>query len=204
MVPALDVAKLDGENGALEAVHAGVPADLVVVVAASHAVLAQHPGALGQVIGIHSDHAGVAGGAQVLGGIKAEGGDVAQSAGLDSAPFRAPGLGCVFNDSQAALLSKTRKRIGALAKEVDGEDGADEFALRAIEHTFDRRGREVEGGRVNVGQQGCGAGAKNCADRGKEAERRGDHSLAGANSGGGQRQPEGISPRTASNCMGHS
>jgi len=38
LIPSVDVLELDGEDGALEAVHAGVPADLVVVVAAAHAV----------------------------------------------------------------------------------------------------------------------------------------------------------------------
>jgi hypothetical protein len=47
------------ENGALEAVHARVPAHLVVVVAAAHAVLAQHLRALGQLVGIGGDHAGI-------------------------------------------------------------------------------------------------------------------------------------------------
>ncbi len=51
--------------------------NLVVVVAAAHAVLAQHASAFGQVGGIGGDHAGVARGAQVLGGIEAEGGRIA-------------------------------------------------------------------------------------------------------------------------------
>jgi hypothetical protein len=49
-VPALNILELDCEDGALEAVHAGVPANLVVVVAALHAVLAEHLYAIGQFI----------------------------------------------------------------------------------------------------------------------------------------------------------
>ncbi len=79
LVPSRHVFELDRKDGALEAVHARVPADLVVVVAAAHAVLAQHAGALGEVVGIGGDHAGIACGAQVLGGIEAEGGGVAQA-----------------------------------------------------------------------------------------------------------------------------
>ena len=48
--PALDEAEFDRENGSLEAVHAGVPADFVVIVAAAHAVLAEHFGTLGQLV----------------------------------------------------------------------------------------------------------------------------------------------------------
>ena len=52
LVPAVDVLELDAENRALKAVHASVPAELVVIVAAAHAVLAQHAGALGHVVGV--------------------------------------------------------------------------------------------------------------------------------------------------------
>ena len=90
LVPAVDVFELDLEDGALEAVHAGVPADLVVVVAAAHAVLAQHAGALGQVVGVGGDHAGVARGAQVLGGIEAEGGGIAEGRRPSARPIPRP------------------------------------------------------------------------------------------------------------------
>ena len=43
-----DVAQLDLEYGGLQGVEAGVPADLVVEVAAPHAVGAEHGGALGE------------------------------------------------------------------------------------------------------------------------------------------------------------
>src|ERR1039458_6981096 len=50
LIPAADVLELDAENGALEAIHARVPAHLVVMVAAAHPMLAQHAGALGQFV----------------------------------------------------------------------------------------------------------------------------------------------------------
>src|ERR1019366_1624387 len=112
LIPAVDVAELDPEDCTLEAVHARVPADLVVIVAAAHAVLAQHLHALGQFVGVGGDHAGVSGCTQILGWIKAESGDVAKAAGLApqrrrpvagdpavyAVPLRAPGLGGVFNE----------------------------------------------------------------------------------------------------------
>jgi hypothetical protein len=51
---------------------------------------------------------------------------------------------------------------------------------------------EVEGCRVNVGEHRRRSGAQNGADRGEEAERRGDDRVAGADSGGSQRQPQGV------------
>ena len=109
MVPAGDVLELDVEDGALKAVHARVPAQLVVVVAAAHAVLAQHFYPLGQFIGVGGDHARFAGGAEVLGGIKAEGGNLAKGAGLYAVPFGAPGLGGVFNELEPIASPRREK-----------------------------------------------------------------------------------------------
>ena len=64
-------------------------------------------------------------------------------------------------------------------------------------------GVEVEGGGFDVGQQRSGPGAENGADRGEEAEGGGDDGMAGANSGGGQRQPEGVGARGAADGVGH-
>ncbi len=49
LVPVFNMFELDLEDGSLEAIHAGVPAKLVVVVAAAHAVLAEHAGPFGEV-----------------------------------------------------------------------------------------------------------------------------------------------------------
>ena len=46
LVPLGQIAEFDFEDGGLDGVEAGVPADLVVEVAAAHAVGAQHAGAL--------------------------------------------------------------------------------------------------------------------------------------------------------------
>ena len=196
---------LTDEDGALEAVHARVPAHLVVVVAAAHSVLAQHLHPLGQLVGVGRHHAGVARRAQVLGGIKAEGGGVAQRARFHSLPLRAPGLGGVFNQLQPMLLSKTGKGgpVGALAVEMHGQNGSDGRAARAIQNRFDGGGLQIEGGRVDVGQQQRRSGAQNGADRGEKAEWRGDDGIAGTDAGGGQRQPERVGARGAAQRMGH-
>ena len=205
LVPAVDVLELDGEDGALEAVHAGVPADFVVVVAAAHSVLAQHAGALGDFIGVGGDHAGVARGAEVLGGIKAEGGGIAESAGMNALPFGSPGLRGVFNELEIALFCDAGEggEIGALAVEMDGENGADGCGLRAVENGFDGGGAEVEGGGFDVGEEWRGAGAEDGADGGEEAEGGGDDGVAGADAGGGKREPECVSARGAADGVGH-
>ena len=117
LVPAVDVLELDGEDGALETVHAGVPADLVVVVAAAHSVLAQHAGALGDFIGVGGDHASIACSAEIFGGIKTEGGGIAERTRMHALPFCAPGLRGIFDELEVALFCDTGKggEIGALA-----------------------------------------------------------------------------------------
>ena len=74
LVPFGKVAQLDLENGGLDRVEAGVPADLVVVVAAGHAVGAQRAGVGGELWVGGGDQAGVAEGGEVFGGVEAEGG----------------------------------------------------------------------------------------------------------------------------------
>ena len=205
MVPGVDVAELDGEDGALEAVHAGVPADFVVVVAAAHAVLTEHFGALGEVAGVGGDHAGVACGTEVFGGIEAEGGDVAEGSGFDSTPLGAPGLGGVFDEREVALLGDAGEGspVSTLAKEVNGEDGADGVSLGAVESGFDGGGGKVEGFRVDIGEDGSGPGAKDGAYGGEKAEGCGEDGGIGADSGGGQGEPEGVGSGRAANCVGY-
>ena len=110
IVPILNVVELDLENCALESIEAGVPSDFVVVVALAHAVLAQHAGALGQLVGIGGDHAGIARGTEILGGIKAEGGDMAERAGFHAMALGTPGLGCVFDQLETVFLGEARQR----------------------------------------------------------------------------------------------
>jgi len=97
-------------------------------------LLAQHAGALGDFIGVGGDHAGVARGAEILGGIKAEGGGVTERTGFDPLPLGSPGLRGVFDELEIALFCDAGegREIGALAVEMDGQNGAEAFGPRAI------------------------------------------------------------------------
>jgi hypothetical protein len=117
-------------------------------------VLAQHAGTLGDLVGIGRDHAGVARGAEILGGIKTEGGYVAQSSGLYSLPLRAPGLGGVFDELQPTLFCDPGEGgpVGGLAEEMDRQNGAESCGRRSIENFFNGKRIEVESRRFDVGQ----------------------------------------------------
>jgi hypothetical protein len=71
-VPGIEVRKFHAEDGGLKFVEARIVAVKVVVVAALDAVDAQHPQLLRQGLVLGDDHAAVAVGTEVLGGIKAE------------------------------------------------------------------------------------------------------------------------------------
>ena len=75
--------------------------------------------------------------------------------------------------------------------------------LGGIEDGFDGCWVEIEGGGVDVGEDGSGSGAEDGADGGEEAERGGDDGVAGADAGGGQRQPEGVGAGGAADGVGH-
>src|SRR5258707_707896 len=112
--PALSIAfgnitQVHAENSALKTVHACVPAYFVVVVALTHAVLTQHPDPLGQLRPVGRDQSRIAGGAQVFGGVKAEGGDISQRSCRCSPRLSTPGLGCVFDQGEVVLFAQTRK-----------------------------------------------------------------------------------------------
>src|SRR5208337_1144721 len=82
LVPLADVAQFYAEHRALDGVHAGVPANLVVIVAASGTVIAQPLHVLAYLRGGCRGGTCVAKCAQVLGGIKAEGGSAAKGSGV--------------------------------------------------------------------------------------------------------------------------
>ncbi len=103
------------------------------------------------------------------------------------------------------LPPKTGKSspIGALAVEVYRQDGAKACSRRTIQDPLHCGGVQIEGRGVDVGQHGSGSGAENRADRGEEAERGGDDSLAGADPGGGKGQPECVGAGGAAKSMSH-
>ena len=123
----VDAAEFDFEDGGLEGVEAGVPADLVVVVPLTHAVSSKHLHALGEGWVGGGGHSGVAVGAEVLGGVEAEGGDVAEGTGWNAVPSGSEGLGGVLDELHAGVLRERLEsvHIGALAVEVDRHDGGD-------------------------------------------------------------------------------
>ena len=212
------VLELDLENGGLEGVEAGVPADLVVEVAAAHAVGAEGAGAGVEGRTRGGDEAGIAECGQVLGGVEAEGGGGAERSGrAEGAVGRGPGcaesLGGVLDEDQTGKIVGEALEcvpVRALAIEVDGQNGLKGWAGGSAYEFADCVRREVEGEGVDVGEDGAGSGAENGASRGEEAKRGGDDSAAGlglaggvADAGRGEGEPKGVRAAGAADGVRH-
>ncbi len=212
LVPGGQVAEFDLEDGGLEGVESGVPADFVVEVAARHAVGAEGAGAGVEGGGAGGDEAGVAEGGEVFSGVEAEGGGVAEGACGDGVPGGAEGLGGVLDEQEAGMLELEGDEgveVGALTVEVNGEDGLDVGA--AGEDLGGGGGGEVEGEGVDVGEEGNGAGTEDGGGGGEEAEGGGDDELGFggcvgeavvADAGGRECEPEGVGAAGAADGVG--
>ena len=194
LVPLRQIPQLHFEDGGLEAIETGVPSDLVVIVAAAHPVCAQDASVVVDCGRSSGDEAGVAHGAEIFCGVEAERGGVAERSGGSVIPGCSEGLGSVFDEEDVVVLFQGREcvPVGALAVEMDWEDGFDVSAGGGLQDLFDCGGGEVEGGGVDVGEEGRGAATENGADGGEEAERSGDDGVAGADVGGGEGKPDGV------------
>jgi len=151
----------------------------------------------------------IAEGGEIFGGIEAEGGQIAERSSRGFSPGCAEGLSSIFDEKQIVAFGEGGEGVpvGALAVEVDGQDGFDLRRGRGVlmggDAGFDRFGGEVEGDGVDVGQKGLGSAAEDGADGGEEAEGGSDNGIAGADVGGGEGQPEGVGSAGAADGVGH-
>ena len=81
LVPGGEVLEFHFKDGGLQGVEAGVPAELVMEVAAAHAVGAQHAAALLKLGGAGGEEASIAKGGEILGWVEGEGGGVSEGSG---------------------------------------------------------------------------------------------------------------------------
>ena len=81
-VPVVDEAELHQQDRGLQGIQAAVPTDFIVVVATVHSMRPQESDSFSDGIQSGCDHPGVAAGAEILGGVEAESGRVAQGSRL--------------------------------------------------------------------------------------------------------------------------
>ena len=144
LIPPGEVSEFDLEDGGLDGVEAGVPADLVVIVAGDAMPWARRTRLV--VVdcgGGGGDEAGVSHGAEIFCGVEAEGGGVAEGSGGDVVPGGSEGLGGVLDEYEVVVLLEGGEGVpvGALAVEMDGEDGFGRCCQRGSGGPSQRLGR---------------------------------------------------------------
>ena len=174
--PGLEIAELDAKDGGLDGIESRVEADLVVMVLGLHAMDPQPSQGSAQewVIGRH--HPTIAEAAQVLGGVEAERGGLAEPAGPASLVGRTDRLGGILQHEQAVMPRDLvdRVHVGGLTVEMDRDD-----RTRLRRHgRLDLRRVDIVGVRLDVDEHRPGAGPPDRAGRGEERVRRRDHLVA--------------------------
>src|ERR1019366_4116367 len=106
LVPVVNMLQLHPQHRSLHGIEAAVPADLFVVIPLAATVIAQTANVRRQFLVISGDATALAIGAQVLGGIKAERGGLAECSRFLVAPFRAECLRSIFDKAGVILLGE--------------------------------------------------------------------------------------------------
>ena len=142
--------------------------------------------------------------AQIFCGVKAEGGGDSQRSRFAVLPRPPDCLGRIFDQGKLVLVRETLKRVhvGALAVEVNWQQGANFVGSAGTQLSIDAGGIEIQGAGIDIGKHGARAGPHNGAGRGEETEGGGDDGVAGLNSGRGQREPQGIGSGSAADGGG--
>src|SRR5438552_792654 len=112
LVPFIQVTQFDPQKRRLQFIETAVRADRVVFVFASCAVVAQQTQAFGDFGILRGDRAAVAECAEVLSGIEAETGTVAEAADAPAAITRPVRLSGVLDDLQTTLSGNVVDGVG--------------------------------------------------------------------------------------------
>ena len=188
---------LDQDRG-LERVEAAVGADPdVIVFVAALAVDAERAKPLGDAFMIGEDGAAVAVAAERLGREEAGRRDGPEGARAPPPDLAAEALGGVLDQIELVLLAQRFDCVivGGEAEQVDRHHRlGEEFALLlGAQDRLLQRGRvDVEGARIDVGEDRAGAGERDRLGGGEEGEGGGEHRVAGADAERLQRKHQGV------------
>src|SRR3984885_768456 len=149
-VPVVDEAELHQQNRGLQSVHAAVPTDLIVIVATTHSMHPQEADPFSDGIQSGCDHAGVSAGTEILGGVEAESGRVAQSARLAPIPAGSERLGSILDQHHAVLLPELLEAvpIDGLAIEMNRQNSPNGGS--GFQACLRRSWIQVEGFRIDI------------------------------------------------------
>ena len=202
LAPAIEVGEFDLENGGLDGVDAKIATDQGVEVAWFHAVIPEGPHFGSEGVAVADDHSCIAEGSEVFGGVEGEPAGLADGTGGSEGVAGAEGLSGVFEDgdTQWAREVEDGVHIGALAEEVDGNNG---FGLRILGESGGEGGDgKVKGGGIDIDEDGSGAEAGDATGGGEESVWGSDDDITGGDIEGHEKEELGICATGASDGVG--
>src|SRR5437868_3108248 len=101
--------QLHAQNGGLDRVETAVPAHFFMKISSRAAMIPQASHVLSNFRSIGCDRSGIAIGAEILGGIKTEGGGCSQRSGASLTPICADGLGSILHNGNSELFRNPPK-----------------------------------------------------------------------------------------------
>ena len=170
----------------MQFIQAKIASNGLVLIAGFGPVVAQHPRAVGKLIIISHQHAGITQCAEVLGRIKAERTEITQATDRLVCAPRALGLCSILNDLQAVFLRQGAHGVHVrhLPEEMHGND-----RLSLARHPAGGIFRiEVEGIGIRIDKDRRGAGAGDAAGGGKKGEGGAQHLITGTNTQAQERE----------------
>ena len=187
--------ELDSQDCRLQCVEPAVRADDLVEVAFLAAVVREHAHFLREILVRSEDGSAVTVAAEGLARVEAGSGDVAEGTCLFPVLRGPEGLRGIFEEPEPVALGDLAEfPVGsALAEKVDRDDSA---GLRA-DQGFDAFGGNLEGARVDVGENGGGPEPRDAFRRGDEGEVRNDDLVPRLDAEGGQGDGERVGPAGA-------
>ncbi len=118
-------------------------------------------------LGVGQDGSALAGG-DLLVGVEAEDGEIAEGANATLMKFSADGFAGVFDDHQIVSRGEVAQNEH-VCRDAEGMDDEDCASSRS-EDGFNSIGSEVEGDRINIGEDGRGADLKDGVGDSDEGE----------------------------------
>lgn len=192
LIASLQIAQLNPQNRALNAIHAAVPADYRVMIFPSLPMIPKHTDLGLQLVVVSHDRASLAESSQVFARVEAKTTCVPEGSCPSALVFGAVGLSRVLNHEKFMEARKLEDWIHVchLAEQVHWNDG---FGPRC-ENGRQMRWVHRVGAFFHINENGCSAAIGNSLRRGHERTWDGDDFVSGTNTAGEENQPKRLSP----------
>ena len=191
--------QLYSKHRRLDRVHAAVPAEFLVQITLGTAVISQMPHMFRKIGVCCRDQPGIAESTEILCGIKTECSGDTERPCIAPAPFRSNRLGRILDHYKLELLRELLQRIDirALTIKMNRQQRANFVRPTRLQSSLDFFWIKIKRAWINVHENRPRSGARDRTGRSKKTESARYDAIARLSSRRGQRQPQGIRPRSA-------